>query len=50
MDTKDNTFSVGLIPHTQDETNLAQLKVGSEVNIETDILGKYVAKNLEKRN
>lgn len=50
MDTKDDTFSVGLIPHTQDETNLAQLKVGSEVNIETDILGKYVAKNLEKRN
>lgn len=50
MDTKDNTFSVGLIPHTQDETNLAQVKVGSEVNIETDILGKYVAKNLEKRN
>lgn len=50
MDTKDNTFSVGLIPHTQDETNLAQLKVGSEVNIETDILGKYVVKNLEKRN
>ena len=49
MDTKDNSFSVGLIPHTQDETNLAKLKVGSKVNIETDILGKYVEKNLEKR-
>ncbi|RVU71849.1 MULTISPECIES: riboflavin synthase [Lactobacillus] len=49
MDTKENNFSVGLIPHTQDETNLVQLKVGSKVNIETDILGKYVAKNLEKR-
>lgn len=50
MDTKDNTFSVGLIPHTQDETNLSDLKEGSEVNIETDILGKYVAQNLEKRD
>lgn len=50
MDTKENNFSVGLIPHTQDETNLSSLKVGSEVNIETDILGKYVAKNLEKRD
>ena len=49
MDTHDNVFSVGLIPHTQDETNLSKLNVGSEVNIETDILSKYVAKNLEKR-
>lgn len=50
MDTEKNQFSVGLIPHTQDETNLSKLKIGSEVNIETDILGKYVSKNLEKSN
>lgn len=50
MDTKDNTFSVGLIPHTQAETNLDKLQVGSKVNIETDMIGKYVAKDLEKRN
>ena len=43
-----NSFSVGLIPHTQDETNLAILKTGDEVNLETDILGKYVAANLKK--
>lgn len=42
----DQYFSVGLIPHTQDETNLSQLAIGDEVNLETDILGKYVAKNL----
>ncbi len=50
MDTKDNSFSVGLIPHTQAETNLDKLRVGSKVNIETDMIGKYVAKDLEKRN
>lgn len=41
-------FSVGLIPHTQEETNLSLLKVGSEVNLETDLLGKYVRNNLAK--
>lgn len=44
-----NTFSVGLIPHTQSITNLDELQVGSQVNLETDILGKYVAANLEMR-
>lgn len=42
-----NTFSVGLIPHTQAITNLDTLGVGSTVNLETDILGKYVAANLK---
>lgn len=40
-------FSVGLIPHTQAITNLDELQVGSRVNLETDILGKYVAANLK---
>ena len=44
---KDNQFAVGLIPHTQAETNLASLQVGDEVNLETDILAKYVASNLK---
>lgn len=35
-------FSVNIIPHTQGVTTLADLKVGDEVNIETDIIGKYV--------
>jgi riboflavin synthase len=46
MDTQDNSFTVGLIPHTQAETNLSQLQIGDFVNLETDILGKYVAQNL----
>lgn len=35
-------FSVSLIPHTAKETNLARLKTGDKVNIETDILVKYM--------
>ncbi len=48
MDTGNNWFSVGLIPHTQAVTNLDQLAVGDEVNLETDMIGKYVVANLQK--
>ena len=43
----DDKFSVNIIPHTQVETNIAKLNVGDEVNIECDILGKYVEKLLK---
>jgi riboflavin synthase len=36
------TFSVAIIPHTLALTTLKEAKVGAQVNIETDILGKYV--------
>ena len=39
---KSGQFSVSLIPHTAKETNLASLKKGDKVNIETDILAKYM--------
>ncbi|MEB3343212.1 riboflavin synthase [Okeania sp.] len=39
-------FEVAVIPHSFNETNLSYLKPGSLVNIEADILGKYVAKFL----
>jgi riboflavin synthase len=35
-------FSVNIIPLTQTSTTLDRVKVGDEVNIETDIIGKYV--------
>lgn len=38
----DDTFSVSLIPATQQATTLGQLQLGNESNIETDILGKYI--------
>lgn len=46
MKKADDWFSVGLIPHTQTVTNLDQLRVGDLVNLETDVLGKYVAAQL----
>jgi riboflavin synthase len=36
------SFSVALIPHTLDVTTLGARKVGDTVNIETDIIGKYL--------
>ena len=39
-------FKVAVIPHTYEETNLAQLRLGDWVNLEGDILGKYVDKLL----
>ena len=42
----DSDFSVSLIPHTGGQTILLQKKVGSKVNLENDIVGKYVAKLL----
>lgn len=43
-----NTFSVNIIPHTAQATTLDALKVGDRVNLETDIIGKYVARLLGK--
>jgi riboflavin synthase len=41
-----STFSVSLIPLTQGETNLTDLRVGDEVNIESDMIIKYVERLL----
>lgn len=38
----ENSFSVGIIPHTWDETIFSTKKIGSTVNLEFDVLGKYV--------
>jgi riboflavin synthase len=43
-----NSFTVNVIPHTAKETTLAALKRGDRVNLETDIIGKYVARLLGK--
>ena len=44
VDVKKNLFSVSLIPHTIQVTNFKTKKIGDKVNIETDILGKYILK------
>lgn len=43
------SFSVAIIPHTLGETTLAERYVGDTVNIETDLIGKYVARLLVGR-
>ena len=40
----DNAFTVAIIPFTREVTNFAYIEVGSIVNIEFDILGKYIAR------
>ncbi len=49
IDVTTDTFSVSIIPTTISETTLSQLKEGDAVNIETDILGKYITKFLNTR-
>jgi riboflavin synthase len=44
----DHTFSVAIIPYTLDHTTFKHLDVGHTVNLEFDIIGKYVSKILNK--
>jgi riboflavin synthase len=44
-----NTLSVALIPHTLEHTTLGALGVGDVVNLEFDMIGKYIVKNMEAR-
>ena len=42
-------FSVGVIPTTLADTTLAELKIGDSVNVETDMIGKYVMKFMKEK-
>lgn len=48
VDSHDGQFSVHVIPYTYEHTNFHQLNIGDQVNLEFDIIGKYVAKLLAK--
>lgn len=48
VNSKDDSFSVAIIPYTYENTNLQQVKPGDMVNLEFDIIGKYVAKLMQK--
>jgi len=48
VDSTERSFAVCIIPYTYEFTNFHQLKVGDEVNLEFDIIGKYVARLLRK--
>jgi riboflavin synthase len=43
---QDGRFDVNIVPHTGKETTIDDLQIGEEVNIETDLIGKYVEKML----
>jgi riboflavin synthase len=42
FNSKNGKFSVAIIPYTYEHTNFHELKVGDEVNLEFDIIGKYI--------
>lgn len=41
---QDDSFQVNIIPYTYDNTNFHQIEVGTKVNLEFDIIGKYIAR------
>ena len=43
------SFQVAIIPHTLEATTIGELKVGSKVNVEVDVLAKYVERLIERR-
>jgi riboflavin synthase len=45
----DGSFTVAVVPHTRDVTTLGRLSNGAEVNLEADVLGKYVERLLGER-
>lgn len=44
---KDNSFQVAIIPYTHDHTNFCQIEKGTVVNLEFDIVGKYISKMMQ---
>jgi len=50
VDSSSDSFSVAIIPYTYENTNFKTIKPGSFVNLEFDILGKYIAKMIAKKD
>ena len=48
VDSAENSFSVAIIPYTYNNTNFNQINVGTKVNLEFDIIGKYISKMIKK--
>lgn len=47
VEPQDNTFSVAIIPYTYEHTNFRDFKIGDTVNLEFDIIGKYIARYMQ---
>lgn len=50
FNSRDGAFTVAIIPYTYEHTNFSRLREGSAVNLEFDIIGKYVKKLLERQS
>ena len=48
VDATRDSFSVAVIPYTLEHTNLQHLQIGSIVNLEFDVIGKYVARLMQR--
>lgn len=48
VDSQNDMFSVSIIPYTQQHTNFHNFKVGTTVNIEFDVIGKYIARLMQQ--
>ncbi len=48
VNSKEKSFQVAIIPYTYEHTNFHQFKVGTTVNLEFDIVGKYITKMLKQ--
>ena len=48
VDSNENSFSVAIIPYTYNNTNFNHINVGTKVNLEFDIIGKYISKMINK--
>lgn len=49
VNSKDKSFQVAIIPYTYHETNFHAIKPGTKVNLEFDIIGKYIAKIVKQQ-
>ena len=50
VNSKQNEFSVAIIPYTYEHTNFKNFKVGTKINLEFDVIGKYVSRLHQIRN
>jgi riboflavin synthase len=49
VDSKKNQFSVAIIPYTYEHTNFNSFQVGTKINLEFDVIGKYVSRLYSKK-
>ena len=48
VDSKNNQFSVAIIPYTYEHTNFKSFEIGTKINLEFDVIGKYVSRLYSK--